>query len=186
MQAWSKVPARKPYIRLQSPASQPSCPLAGLPACPAPGESETSGLGPGTQVCIPATQADSSWLGRGSPGFDSFWMSYLWISLQVLCQSRPWVKLECPPPTVSAVLPLNAGSPGAQAVVPERDWRGSKDVSPLREALRPKGYVPSPGCSFGTIVPLHSAFSWSVLPLGACCQEALSSISSAYLVCAKP
>lgn len=60
-------------------------------------------------------------------------MSYLWISLQVLCQSRPWAKLECPPPTVSAVLPLNAGSPGDQAVVPERDWKGSKDVSPLEK-----------------------------------------------------
>lgn len=137
MQAWSKVPSRKPRIRLLSPASQPPCPLAGLPVCPAPGESEPSGLEPGTQACIPATQADSSWLGRGSPGFESSWLSYLWISLQVLCQSRPWAKLECPPPTASAALPLIASSPGGQAVVPERDWRGSKDVHPWREALGP-------------------------------------------------
>lgn len=53
------------------PAAGPGFPavlsLAGLPACPAPCESEPSGLGSGTQACIPATQADSSWLGRGKP-----------------------------------------------------------------------------------------------------------------------
>lgn len=159
MQASSKVPARKPHIRLQSPASQPSCPLAGLPACPAPSESETSGLGPGTQVCIPATQADSSWLGRGSPGFESFWLSYLWISPQVFCQSHPWAKLESPPPTPSAVLPLIAGSPGGQAVVPERDWRGSKDAHPPREVLGPRAMSP-------LLTPLEPLFHSSLPSAG--------------------